>query len=242
MATSVAVYLEEGAKRTFAGAIDWPGWCRQGKNANEAMAALLAYGPKYAAILAGTRLGFVAPKDLAQLVVVERLPGTPTTDFGAPGVAPTVDHERSCDAITLRRFEQILRAGWRRFDETVKSASGKTLATGPRGGGRSLDAITSHVIDADAGYLGGVGWKAPKAGDPRERLAATREAVLAALEASATGQIPAKGPRGGTRWTARYFVRRVAWHVIAHAWEIERRAGLVRGKLGNSQPIAESSG
>lgn len=98
MAPSVAVYLEEGAKRTFAAALDWPGWCRQGPNETDALTALLVYAPRYASILAGPRLGFVAPKDLDQLVVVERLPGTSTTDFGAPSVAPTVDHERSCDA------------------------------------------------------------------------------------------------------------------------------------------------
>ena len=49
-------------------------------------------------------------------------------------------------------------------------------------------------------------------------------AILTALRASAAGEVPARGPRGGARWTARYFVRRVAWHVMAHAWEIERRA------------------
>jgi hypothetical protein len=187
------------------------------------LAALLAYGPKYASILAGTRLGFIPPKELTQLVVVERLPGTATTDFGAPGVAPTVDHDRSCSAADVKRFEKILRAGWRAFDEAVKSARGKTLATGPRGGGRSLEAIVTHVIGADAGYLTAVGWKAPKAAEPHEWLAATREAILAALNASATGAIPSKGPRGGIRWTARYFVRRVVWHVMAHVWEIERR-------------------
>jgi hypothetical protein len=224
MSKSVAVYLELGTKRSFAGALDWPGWCRQGRNETDALAALLAYGPKYASVLAGTRLGFVAPKELAQLVIVERLPGTATTDFGAPGVAPTIDHERLCSPADLRRFEKILRAGWRAFDQAVTSARGKTLATGPRGGGRSLEAIVRHVIEADAGYLSAVGWKAPKAANPRVRLATTRDAILAALEASATGAIPSKGPRGGTRWTARYFVRRVAWHVMAHAWEIERRA------------------
>lgn len=79
MATRVNVYLEAGAKRTFAAALDWPSWCRQGPNETDALAALLAYGPKYAAILAGTRLGVVAPKDFDRLVVVERLPGTATT-------------------------------------------------------------------------------------------------------------------------------------------------------------------
>jgi hypothetical protein len=223
MSTSVTVYLEQGEKRTFAGALDWPGWSRKGRNESEALAALLEYGSRYGAILSGTRLGFVAPKELSQLTVVERLIGNATTDFGAPGVPPTADRERGCDAATLRRFEKILTAGWQAFDHAVESARGKTLATGPRGGGRSLDAIVSHVVDADAGYLSGVGWKAPKPTEPGARLAETRKAILAAVKASAAGEIPPKGPRGGERWTARYFVRRVAWHVIAHVWEIERR-------------------
>jgi hypothetical protein len=241
MATRLKVYLECGAKRTFAGALDWPGWCRQGSNERDALTALLAYGPKYAAILAGTRLDFVAPKDLAQLVVVERLPGTATTDFGALSVAPTVDHERSCDAANLERVEKILGAGWCAFDEAVKSARGKTLATGPRGGGRSLEAIVTHVIGADTGHLTAVGWKAPKAATPAEQLTAIREAILAALQASATGEIPSQGPRGGARWTARYFVRRVAWHAMAHAWEIERRVGANEAIVGPALTHPSSS-
>ena len=220
------VYLECGKKRTFAGSLDWPGWCRQGPNEAEALVALLAYGPRYGSVLAGTRLGFVAPKDLSHLTVLERLPGTATTDFGAPGVPPTVDHNRLCDAVTLKRFEKILRAGWRAFDETVNAARGKKLSTGPRGGGRSLDGIVKHVIDAEAAYLSAVGWKVPRAAARAEQLAANREAILEALKASAAGQIPAQGPRGGARWSARYFARRVTWHVIAHAWEIQRRTSL----------------
>jgi hypothetical protein len=218
------VYLECGAKRTFAGALDWPGWCRHGPNETDALAALLAYGPKYARILAGSRLGFAAPKALTQLVVVERLRGTAATDFGVPGVAPTVDQDRSCSSADLDRFEKILNAGWRAFDNAVKAARGKTLATGPRGGGRPLEAIVSHVVEADAAYLAGVGWKVPRAAEPHAHLAATRKAILSALAASASGAIPPEGPRGGRRWTARYFIRRVAWHVMAHTWEIERRA------------------
>jgi hypothetical protein len=223
MSTSLAVYLEEGRKRTFAGALDWPGWCRQGRNETEALAALFQYGPRYGVILSRSRLGFVSPKELGQLSVVERLRGNATTDFGAPGAAPKVDLERPCHGDDLRRFEKILRAGWQAFDDAVKGARGKTLATGPRGGGRSLDAIVDHVVEADRSYLGGVGWKAPKSTELSERLILTREAILLALKASAAGEIPPKGPRGGVRWTARYFVRRVAWHVIAHVWEIERR-------------------
>jgi hypothetical protein len=227
MPARVKCYLEVGSKRTFAAALDWPGWCRHGPDETGAMAELLAYGSRYSTILAGTRLGFGAPKGLSRLDVVERLSGTATTDFGAPSVAPSPDRDRSCDAATRKRFETILGAARRAFDEAVESARGKTLTTGPRGGGRSLDGIVEHVIGADAGYLRAVGWKAPKVADPRQQLAATREAIRLALNASAAGEIPARGPRGGARWTARFFVRRVAWHVIAHTWEIERRAALL---------------
>jgi hypothetical protein len=223
--TSVPVYVEQGAKFTFACAVDWPGWSRKGRTEADALSELLAYGPRYASILAPTRLGFAAPKELSQLVVIERLPGTASTDFGVPGVAPTVDQDRLCSEVELKRFEKILRAGWRAFDEAVESARGKTLATGPRGGGRSLEAIVAHVIGADGSYLTALGWEAPKAARQTESLAATRDAILAGLKASASGEVPLKGPRGGIRWTARYFVRRSAWHVIAHIWEIERRAG-----------------
>jgi hypothetical protein len=223
VATSSQVYLEIGRKRTFAAAVEWPGWCRPGRDESEALEALVEFAPKYSAVLAHTALGFEAPKSAGELAVVERLEGNATTDFGAPGVVPRLDLDRNCSPAEVQRLATILRAGWTAFDSATKAARGKTLATGPRGGGRALAAIIEHVVAADASYLGGVGWKAPKGVGPAVQLAATREAILAALEASATGQIPAKGPRGGTRWPARYFVRRVAWHVIAHAWEIERR-------------------
>ena len=223
MPAKVPVYLEIGSKRTFACAVDWQGWCRHGRDAEEALAALYDYAPRYARVLAGTGLGFEPPADPAALEVVERLDGNVTTDFGAPAIPPTVDRSRSCPPDQLARYETILRAGWRAFDAAVEAARGKELAKGPRGGGRSLDAIVKHVAEAEAGYIRAAGGKAPKADDPAELLRATRDAVLDTLTASATGGIPERGPRGGERWTARFFARRASWHVISHAWEIERR-------------------
>ncbi|MFN0179082.1 MAG: hypothetical protein ACKVZ0_09800 [Gemmatimonadales bacterium] len=220
----IDVYLEIGSKRTFAGALEWPGWCRSGPDPDAALAALLDYGARYAAILQGTRLGFLAPADGTGLRVVERIRGNATTDFGAPGIAPKSD-ANPVDDTERGRFEKLLGASWRAFDAAALAARGKTLRTGPRGGGRSLDAIVEHVLEADEAYLGAVGWKRPPdRGGVKERLTQTREAIVTALGAAARGEIPAKGPRGGVRWTARYFVRRVAWHAVAHAWEIDRRA------------------
>jgi hypothetical protein len=51
----------------------------------------------------------------------------------------------------------------------------------------------------------------------------TRQAILNALEVALKGELPEQGPRGGIRWPPRYFIRRSAWHVLDHAWEIEDR-------------------
>ncbi len=218
----VDVYLEIGTKRVFACAVDWPGWCRSGPDEQSALEALLEYAPGYEKVIRSARLGFTSPARTAQLRVVERLKGTATTDFGAPGVIPSADRAPAGPS-DYARFETILRAGWRALDAVRKRATGKELSKGPRGGGRELEAIIRHVAEADAGYLGAFGWKVRLSGTTDDRVAAARAAVLDALRASYRGEIPATGPRGGTRWPARYFVRRVAWHVIAHAWEIERR-------------------
>lgn len=42
---NIDVFLEAGTKRTFAGALDWPGWCRSGPDEGAAVQALLDYGP-----------------------------------------------------------------------------------------------------------------------------------------------------------------------------------------------------
>ena len=218
------VYLELGKKRTFAGAIDWPGWCRSGRDEESSLRALADYGPRYARALRPARLGFEAPADVTSLAVAERLQGNATTDFGAPDASPA-DDARPFESRDLPRVRAILKACWRALDAAADAASGKPLRKGPRGGGRDLEAILEHVQGADAGYLNALGWKSAE--DTRDdldrRMERTREAVLTALKAAAAGRIPRRGPRGGVRWTARYFVRRLAWHTLDHAWEIEDR-------------------
>ena len=223
-AKSIEVYLEVGKKRTFAGALDWPGWCRRGTDEDSALLALVEAGPRYARVLQGTRLGFHAPDDPGVFTVAERVAGNDATDFGAANVAPAAD-ARPFDEAACARAQTILRATWRALDRAIEAAEGKALAKGPRGGGRDLDKIVRHVLDADGGYLPRLGRKAPKAegASPAEQLELTRAAILETLEAGARGELPERGPRGGALWTPRYFVRRVAWHILDHAWEIEDR-------------------
>ena len=78
----LAVYLEVGQKRVFACALDWPGWCRSGKTEALALEGLAAYATRYAAVAREAGLPFQG-SPAPTFTVVERLPGTGTTDFGA---------------------------------------------------------------------------------------------------------------------------------------------------------------
>ncbi len=219
--SKLAVYLEIGTKRTFAGAVDWPGWARSGRDEESALEALLGYAPRYARVVGRSRLGFEAPSGASAGRVVERLQGNATTDFGAPDKPTSADAE-PIDAAALGRLEKILKACWRALDRAVEAAEGRELRKGPRGGGRSVEKIVDHVVEAEgAGYLSRIGWKVPK-GPKDGWVARERATVLEALASVARDGVP-PGPRGGKRWSPRYFVRRSAWHVLDHAWEIEDR-------------------
>ena len=224
MTGPIGVYTEAGARRTFTGAILWPGWCRSGRDETSALEALLNYAPRYADVLRGSGVPFAPPQSLAKLKVVERLKGGSGTDFGAPMAHPS-DDERGMDSAELNRSEKLLRACWAALDSLAKSARGRRLRTGPRGGGRTLEKMLDHVREAEDAYVSSLGWWAVS-GRPEptaKGMAQLREAALKGLRASVAGEIPAVGPRGGKRWTPRYFVRRAAWHVLDHAWEIEDR-------------------
>ncbi len=227
MADTVATYLEVGSRRVFAGALEWPGWCRRGRDEDEALGALLAYGPRYAAALGGVAAGFAPPADAAALEVVERLAGNSTTDFGAPAMAPAAD-ERPLDQAELERQAALLQACWAAFDATVEAAASASavLRKGPRGGGRELDAIVSHVLGADGAYLARLGgrYRKPADADVTAEAAGLRGAILEVLASRARGEPPPRTPRSGALWAPRYFVRRSAWHALDHAWEIEDRA------------------
>ncbi len=224
MQGTVNVYVEIGAKRTFAGALEWPGWCRSGKDEASALQALLDYGPRYADVLRRSGVPFSPPGSLKQLKVVERLKGGSGTDYGAPEAHPAAD-ARKMDASELRRSAELLRACWAALDSIARTAKGRTLRLGARGGGRTLEKMIEHVRGAEEAYIGALGWWQSLAGEKRQERTMTqvRHGALQGIRASAAGEIPALGPRGGKRWSPRYFVRRAAWHVLDHAWEIEDR-------------------
>ena len=218
------IYLEIGQKKVFAVAIDWPGWCRYDRDEKSAIKVLSDNGTRYAKVLRPTDLVFKFPETPASFNIVERVEGNSTTEYGAPDKLISGDKD-PIDANELDRFSILLKANWLAFDEAVKKAEGKELRKGPRGGGRDLIGIIEHVLGAEENYLKRLGWKlvSKKDEDVNQRMDRIRNEVLQGLKETADGHLPLIGPRGGKRWPPRFFVRRLAWHVVAHAWEIEDR-------------------
>jgi hypothetical protein len=207
-----------GKKRVFAGALEWPGWSRSGRDEDAAIAQLLQYRDRYAAAM----LDFTVPAS-GTAIVIERVAGNATTDFGAPGVPPKAD-AAPLDGSPLKRHLAILEAAWGAFDGAAKRARGRSLSKGPRGGGRDLDKMIAHVHEAELAYLSAVGGSFKR--EAGEKAAAAgrrmRQVMVAAIAARARGEPPAK-PRRSALWAPRYVVRRAAWHALDHAWEIEDR-------------------
>lgn len=187
------VLIEVGKSWAVASALEWPGWARRGKGEEGALEELLAYAGRYREV-AGP--GF----EPGALRVVARAPGGASVDMGVPEARGAWD-----DGPLPPSQVALLEACWRRFDEVVAGASAE-LRKGPRGGGRDRDAIVEHVREAERAYARRLGVPLP----PRTPWPEQRPAVLARL---AEGE--------GERWTPRYFVRRTAWHVLDHAWEVE---------------------
>jgi hypothetical protein len=195
------IYLEVGKKWVFACAIDWPGWARRGKGEEAAIEALLEYADRYAAVVGPS----FAP---GELTVVGKVPGTATTDFGAPDVLGDWDAGPVGPA-TAGRLADLVDAAWQAFDAVVRTAPAE-LHKGPRGGGRDRDAVASHVQEAERQYASSLGAKLP----PRTPWEEQRSAILDAIRSG----------RSGARWPVPYAARRIAWHVLDHAWEIQDKS------------------
>jgi hypothetical protein len=214
------VYLEQGKRWVFACALDWPGWCRRGRSEELALESLTAYVPRYAAVAHRAGLAFPAggAGQPLRFAVTERLPSPFGADFGAPCEIPRSD-ATPVGAATAQRMAALASAAWEVFGE-VAGAAPAQLRKGPRGGGRDRDKIIDHVLAADVAYARklGVRHRQPAAGDTAA-VAALRAEVRAVLASPSDGTPPV--PKG---WPARYAARRIAWHALDHAWEIEDRS------------------
>jgi hypothetical protein len=213
---TTAVYLEFGKTRIFACALDWPGWCRSARTAETALETLAGYASRYAPVAIQAGLAF--PADIADaFTVVERLPGSASTDFGVPEQFATADSE-PLSAPAAEAMTGLVAASWSLFDRVAANAPAE-LRKGPRGGGRDRDKMIDHVLASENSYARRLGIKHRLAGiDDHEASAALRRAVRDVLARESDGAPPV---RNG--WPTRYAARRIAWHALDHAWEIEDR-------------------
>ncbi len=216
MSSPIAVAAEATPKKTFASAIDWPGWSRSGKTEADAIEALLAYAPRYGVV--ARRAGEPFPADGAEIEVVESGEGGSSTTFGVPGRVTEADRRPTTTA-EADRLARLVAAAWATFDE-VAAAAPEELRKGPRGGGRDRTRMIEHVLGAEHAYAGQIGLRVapPSAADPAS-VTAMREAILEVLRRPSDGSQLA-----GRKWTARYAAHRIAWHALDHAWEIEDRS------------------
>ncbi len=211
------VVLEAGKQKVFASALDWPGWSRSGRSEEQALATLADYAPRYAVV--AKQAGQSFPATVADAIdVVERLTGGASTDFGVPG-RPAKAEQVRLTAAPARRQAALVAAAWAVLDEVAVSAP-EVLRKGPRGGGRDRTKMLNHLLDAESGYARRIGIRLrPPAVDDLAAIEELREAMLAVIGAPSDGDpVVEKG------WTTAYAARRIAWHTLDHAWEMQDRA------------------
>jgi hypothetical protein len=207
---------EVAAKKVFVSAVDWPGWCRAGKDRELAVEALLAARGRYAKV--ARRAGLELPKiEADDLRVVESVEGGGGTEFGVPSSITKLDRRRTTKA-EAERLANLVEAAWVIFDR-VAERSPAGLRKGPRGGGRDRDKMIGHVIAADHAYAREIGVRLPEPSlADRTAVEAERAAMLEVLRQPSDGS-----PLADRKWTQRYAARRIAWHALDHAWEMEDR-------------------
>jgi hypothetical protein len=218
----VRVVLEVAPKRSFASALDWPGWSRGGKTPDESLEALLAYAPRYARVARRAKVAFRPPATVQGLDVIQRRKGGGGTEFGVPSESATVEADPVSSA-ELKRLVALLRAAWATFDAEAKKSEGVQLRLGPRGGGRQVPKMVEHVREAESAYVHQLGSRPP--GGSAGTMAALRKAFVEALTARVSGTDVPDANKVKKPWSPRYAVRRSAWHAVDHAWEIEDRSG-----------------
>jgi hypothetical protein len=232
----IAVCLEVSPTQAVASALDWPGWCRAGRDEGAALAALASYAGRYAPVAGQARVSF--PATIA-FDVVERVPGGPATAFAAPECRrpfPQITAEAERATVTpaaARRLAGLVTAVWAAFDQ-IAAASPAELRKGPRGGGRDRDQLIGHVIGAETAYARKlrVKLKQPATGDTAA-IEELRKAIAAVVGTPSDGS-----PVVPSGWTTRYAARRIAWHVLEHAWEMQDRAESSAARPGQTGPAS----
>ncbi|MBA2381847.1 MAG: hypothetical protein H0V73_07025 [Chloroflexi bacterium] len=216
--TDLRVILEIGKKRrVVAGATDWPGLDRWGTSEKDALAKMWSYIPRYAGVAerAGLTTEFRRATDIE---VVERVPGSSSTDFWGVAHVPSAFEREAISAAELGRRLELLRACWAEFDAVAARVSAELRPSG-RSGGRPKTSIIRHTYGTEPDQFSRkVEVRTPldTVLTPENRTS-HRRAYLDAIRAYHTEGRPAR------TWPLPFLVRRTAHHLMDHAWEMEDR-------------------
>ena len=218
MTNALRVILEIGKKRKIAAAAyEWPGLDRWGTSEDSALAKLESYVARYAPVAerAGLTTAFKRSSDLE---VIERVPGSSSTDFWGVAHIPSETEREVLSAKDLERRLTLLRAVWEFFDYTAARVSAE-LRPQPRGGGRTREQIIRHtILNEPDQFSKKVEVRTPfEVALTPDGLAVHREQFLDAIRAYNAEGRPAR------TWPIQFLIRRSAQHMMDHAWELEDR-------------------
>ena len=212
------VILEVGKqRRVVAAATDWPGLDRWAGTEDAAVERLMTYLPRYTAVAgrAGMADEFERARDVE---VIERVPGSSSTDFWGIAHVPSETERVVLPPGDLERRLDLLRACWDYFDNVAARVSPDLRPAG-RSGGWTRDEIVRHVLVNEPEQF----TRKVEVRTPREvvvtpdGLVGHREATLEAIRAWNAEGKPAR------TWPIQFLIRRIAHHVMDHAWEMEDR-------------------
>src|SRR5262249_1891483 len=199
--------LRAAAKRVCACAVEWPGWCRSGRDEEQALEALATTASRYAVLAALASVPFDPVAEVDCIEIAETVTGSATTDFGALDVAPALDAE-PLTAPQADRLAVLVQAAGDYFEETAAAAPPE-LRKGPRGGGRDRDQVIEHVHETEVLHARMLGLKErPFPPEDGAALARVRAAILAEIRAGVVSGAPAG--LGRSRRPARFVARRTA--------------------------------
>jgi hypothetical protein len=216
VANHIRVTIEIGpkGKKVVAVAPDWPGLARGATTEEAALDRLRSYIPRYVPVakLAGMETALAAITDVD---VVERYPGTGSTDFWGISFAFSSIDKQGMSGDELERELKLMQACWAFFDD-VRSRVSAEMQKGPRGGGRDRDQIVRHIFANEQDWAKGLGVHTPDGAMlTGEGLKAHRDAYCHAIR-----DYHSQGKLAG-KWSLQYLIRHTAFHTLDHAWEME---------------------
>ena len=214
--TSIA---EATPKKAFARSIDWPGWCAVGKTADLALEAFAGYAAALRRRRGERRRGLPARR--ATRSSSEYRAAAVATDFGVPSAITDARSAAGRRAAEAERLARLVEAAWTVFDARRAAAPGRA-AQGParrrprpRQDGRATSTKRTGLRPRD---------RAPPARRPTRRIAPRSRRCARAVLDVLRRPIGRLADRRAGSGPPRYAARRIAWHALDHAWEMEDRS------------------